>query len=177
MRLLGLIPCFDTVPDVRKFRPDTPVHLQCAMPVATSSTVIDAPIDRVYSVAKDNESFPEYMDDVKSVEVVERNGERVVTRWVGIVPTFGLKIRWTQLDEWDDEAYRCDFSQVEGDYDVYHGYWTFTENGDQTELHCEMTYEYNVPGLGPLVKKVVHALVTKNLNAMLAAIKQRCEDR
>lgn len=147
------------------------------MPVVSSSIVIDAPIERVYNIAKDNESFPEFMSDVKSVEVVERDGGRVVTRWVGIVPTFGLKIRWVQEDLWDDEAYRCDFSQVEGDYDEYHGFWSFESKGSQTEFFTEMTYEYNVPGLGPLVKKVVHAIVTKNVNAVLESIKQRCEDR
>ena len=147
------------------------------MPVVSSSIVIDAPIDRVYNISKDNESFPEFMSDVKSIEVVERDGSRVVTRWVGIVPTFGLKIRWVQEDLWDDETYRCDFTQVEGDYDAFHGHWQFTAKGEQTEFFSEMTYEYNVPGLGPLVKKVVHALVTKNVNAVLAAIKQRCEDR
>lgn len=147
------------------------------MPVITSTILIDAPIERVYSVAKDNESFPEFMSDVKSIEVVERNGARVVTKWVGIVPTFGLKIRWTQEDVWDDDQYRCDFKQVEGDYDEYHGYWAFKEINGQTEFETEMTYEYKVPGLGPLVAKVVHALVTKNVDAVLAAIKQRCEDR
>ena len=38
-----------------------------------------------------------------------------------------------------------------------------------------LDYEYNVPTLGPLVKKVIYGIMVKNLNNIGIAIKERAE--
>ncbi len=55
------------------------------------------------------------------------------------------------------------------------GSWTFLEENDGTRFNSVVEYEYNVPTLGPLVKKVIHGIVTKNLENVLEAIKARAE--
>ncbi len=148
-----------------------------AMPRVETFVWVDAPVAHTYAVAKDNESFPEYMSDVQSLTVVERDGERIVSDWVGVIPTFGLKIRWRQEDHWDDAMFSCVFTQVKGDYDSLAGSWKFKEEGGGTRFDSVLDYEYVVPGLGPLVKKVVHGIVVKNMDGVLAAIKQRAESK
>lgn len=145
------------------------------MPTVETSVHIDAPIARVYEIAKDNKSFPEFMSDVKSIEIVETDGGRVVSDWVGVVPTFGLKLRWRQEDVWDDGEHVCRFRQLSGDYDKMEGTWRFTAEGEGTRFDSTLEYEYVVPGLGALVKKVVHSLVVKNMEGVLGAIKERAE--
>ena len=147
------------------------------MPTVQTSTWIDAPIGLVYAVAKDNETFPEYMDDVVSLVVVEKDGDRVVSDWVGVISTFGLKIRWQQEDVWNDGAHECTFSQISGDYDKLEGSWRFTEENGGTRFDSDLEYEYVVPGIGPLIKKVIHNIVVKNMDGVLAAIKARAESR
>jgi uncharacterized membrane protein len=147
------------------------------MPTVETSVVVDAPIDLVYSIAKDNASFPEFMKDVKSLTIVENDGRRVVSDWVGIVPQFMLKVRWKQEDLWDDEARTCEFRQLEGDYDKLEGYWKFVQDSDKTRFDSFVEYEYNVPTLGPLVKKIIHNIVIQNMDNVLSAIKQRAESR
>src|SRR5579862_8022078 len=71
------------------------------MPTVNVSVWINAPVERVYAIAKDNATFPEYMKDVQSITKVEEEGNRVVSDWVGIISTFGIKIRWRQEDIWD----------------------------------------------------------------------------
>ncbi len=145
------------------------------MPNIDTSVLIDAPIERVYAIAKNGESFPEFMEDVESVEVIEREGGRVVSEWVGRVPTFGMKIRWRQEDLWDDSRHTCGFKQVKGDYDEMSGTWTFTEEAGGTRFDSQLHYEYVVPGLGPLVGRVIYGLVVKNMEGVLGAIKSRAE--
>lgn len=145
------------------------------MPTVETSVLIDAPIETVFAIAKDNESFPEFMSDVKSLEVVERGENRTVSDWVGVIPTFGLKLRWRQEDVWDDEARTCSFRQIEGDYDKLEGSWKFSEEAGGTRFDSALEYEYVVPGLGPLVKKVIHNIVVKNMDGVLGAIKDRSE--
>jgi len=147
------------------------------MPTVETSVLIDAPLETVYAIARDNRAFPEFMSDVKSVSIVESDGHRVVSDWVGVVPTFGLKIRWRQEDRWDDADHVCEFRQVSGDYDRLEGRWKFGEEQGGTRFDSVLEYEYVVPGLGPLVKKVVHSLVVKNMEGVLGAIKQRAESR
>src|SRR5689334_16469645 len=87
------------------------------MPTVETTTWINAPLEKVYAISKDNRSFPEFMKEVKSLDVVEEDGNRVVSDYVGLVPTFGLKVRWRQEDIWDDAQHSCKFRQIHGDYD------------------------------------------------------------
>ncbi|MBS1707950.1 MAG: SRPBCC family protein [Armatimonadetes bacterium] len=145
------------------------------MPTITSSIRIEAPLDRVYAIAKDNRAFPDFMDDVVSLTVTEEDGPRVVSDWVGTISAFGIKVRWTQEDIWDDAHHTCHFKQLKGDYDMLEGHWTFQDRDGGTFFDSQLDYEYVVPGLGPLVKKVVHSLATKNIEGLMQAIKSRAE--
>lgn len=160
-------------PGVGAFASQVPCPVN--MPTVDTSVWIDAPLDRVYAIAKDNRTFPEFMEDLQSLTVVEESGPRVVSDYVGIVSMFGLKVRWRQEDVWDDAAHRCDFRQLQGDYDRLEGSWSFADENGGTRFDSHLEYDYSVPGLGPLVKKVVHALVVKNVDGILAAIKRRAE--
>lgn len=145
------------------------------MPTVQTSVTISAPLSKVYAIAKDNRAFPEFMDDVKSLHVVSEEGGRVVSDWVGTVPTFGLKVRWQQEDVWNDTVFSCTFRQLSGDYDQMEGEWQFAEVDGETRFDSVVNYEYRVPGLGPLVGKVIHGIVVKNMEGVLGAIKRRAE--
>lgn len=145
------------------------------MPTVDTTVWIDAPLDRVYAVAKDNASFPEFMDDVESLVITESDGTRVVSDWVGKIPTFGMKVRWSQEDIWNDDTHVCHFQQIKGDYDEMKGVWSLREENGGTRFDSNLIYEYRVPGLGPLVGKVVYGLVVKNMEGVLNAIKTRAE--
>jgi len=145
------------------------------MPTVESTVFINAPLERVYEISKDNRSFPEFMKDVKSLTVIEEDGPRIVSEYVGLVPQFMLKVRWTQEDVWDDTNHICTFKQLKGDYDKLEGTWSFKEENGGTRFDSFLEYEYNVPTLGALVKKVIHGIVVKNVENILEAIKMRSE--
>jgi uncharacterized membrane protein len=143
------------------------------MPTVETTVWIDAPLERVYAIAKDSERYPEYMKEVLSVTPVERDRARLVADWVGVIPTFGLKVRWRQEDVWDDVNHTSHFRQLSGDYDRLEGDWKFRDENGGTRFDQRLDYEYNVPTLGPLVKKVIHSIVVKNLEAINAAFKNQ----
>lgn len=146
------------------------------MPRVETTVWIDAPLERVYAIAKDSEAYPSYMNDVQSVTPVEREGNRLVADWVGTVPTFGLKLRWRQEEVWDDATTSSRFRQLQGDYDQLEGTWTFRAENGGTRFNQLLDYEYNVPTLGPLVKKVIHKVVEKNLNGINEAFVRRSRE-
>jgi ribosome-associated toxin RatA of RatAB toxin-antitoxin module len=145
------------------------------MPNVETTIWINAPLDRVYAIAKDSERYPEYMKAVESLTIVERDGTRVVADWVGLITQFNLKVRWTQEEIWDDSTTQSKFKQLKGDYDKMEGGWVFKEENGGTRFDQYLDYEYNVPTLGPLVKKLVLHLVKSQLEAAGEAIKKQAE--
>lgn len=147
------------------------------MPVIRSSIEIDGPVDAVYALAKDVETFPQFMPDLKSVRVVERSadGSRVVSEWAGTVKEFKTTVRWTEEDIWDDSAKTCVFSLVKGDYSKYSGEWRFIDLEGRTRFESEIDFEYEVPLIGALIKGIIARKMKENLDNMLSAIKERVE--
>lgn len=145
------------------------------MPTVESTITIAAPLEKVYSLARDIERFPEFMDDVEEVEILERTADRQVSRWVGAVKEFKRTIQWTEEDFWNDQDHTCRFQQTEGDFSEYSGNWEFLQNENGTEVTLVVNYEYNVPLIGPLIKNLLHKKMQQNCDSMLAALKVEAE--
>ncbi len=149
------------------------------MPRIEQTVQIQAPIAHVYRIARDVEAFPQFMEDLQSLTVRERDpdGTRTVTEWVGLIREFKMTVKWTQEDRWDDAAYRDEFRMLQGDMDRMEGYWQFTPEGDrQTRFDSVVDYEYNVPLIGPMVKSLIKKKITDNLQATMEAIKRKAEE-
>lgn len=150
------------------------------MPRIEQSILIDAPIAEVYRIARDVEAFPQFMDDLQSLALVERSadGRRTVTAWVGIIREFKMNIKWTQEDLWDDDAYSDVFRMIQGDMDKMEGDWKFTvEEGQKTRFDSRMEYEFEVPLIGPMVRNLIKKKMTDNLQSMMEAIKSKAEGK
>ncbi|MGD9498143.1 MAG: type II toxin-antitoxin system RatA family toxin [Armatimonadota bacterium] len=145
------------------------------MPAVESRIVIRAPIGRVYAIARDIERFPEFMDDVAEVRIIEQTEERQVSHWVGRIEEFNRTLQWTEEDFWSAEDYVCRFRMLEGDFTAYSGTWEFTPDEEGTLATLVVEYEYNVPLIGPLIKRLLHRKVQANCDNMLAAIKAEAE--
>ena len=147
------------------------------MPKIELSIDIDAPVEHVYAIARDVESFPEFMSDLKSLTVLERSedGLKTVTDWTGLIREFKMEVKWTQEDVWDPVTHRDDFKMLKGDMNSMSGYWQFTEIETGTRFDSLMEYEYDVPLIGPMIKVLIKKKMTDNLQATLASIKARAE--
>jgi coenzyme Q-binding protein COQ10 len=148
------------------------------VPKIEQSVIIDAPIEHVYQIARDVETFPQFMQDLRSLTLVERSldGSRTVTEWVGLIREFKMTIKWTQEDQWDEATHRDVFTMLSGDMDSMSGVWQFTTEGAaQTRFDSTVEYEYNVALIGPMVKNLIKKKMTDNLEATLKAIKQKSE--
>jgi ribosome-associated toxin RatA of RatAB toxin-antitoxin module len=147
------------------------------LPTVQNAVSINASPDRVYAIARDVERFPDFMPDVQRINVIEsaENGSRQVVEWVGVIPTFKLTVKWTEEDLWDDEERTCRFRQVKGDFTEYWGQWRFVPEGEGTRFESEVTYELDIPTIGPLIKGVVKKIMTDNMVRLQNAIKARAE--
>ena len=145
------------------------------MPTVTSEITIAAPVERVYDIARDIERFPQFMEDVDEVEILERTEERQVSRWAAAVKEFNRQIKWTEEDFWNAEERSCEFNMLEGDFSEYSGTWSFVPEGEGTKATLVVNYAYNVPLIGALIQSILHKKTQQNCDAMLAAIKAEAE--
>lgn len=147
------------------------------MPTVQNHVSIQASPDQVYAIARDIEKFPEFMPDVQRITVLEASpdGARQVVEWVGQIPTFKLTVKWTEEDLWNDQERTCHFRQVKGDFTEYGGSWHFVPEGDGTRFESEVTYELEIPTIGPLIRGVVRKIMTDNMVRLQQAIKARAE--
>jgi uncharacterized membrane protein len=147
------------------------------MPRIEQTVVINAPVERVYAVARNVEAFPDFMDDLQSLSVIERSddGNRTITEWVGLIREFKMTVKWSQEDVWDPATHRDDFKMIKGDMDSMSGYWQFTGGNGSTRFDSVVDYEYNVPLIGPMIKALIRKKMEANLDAQMQAIKVKAE--
>jgi len=146
------------------------------LPEITVTTLVDAPLETVYRLAKEIERLPEFDANLESVRVLERDDSRVLSEWVGVVKEFGQKVRWTEEDLWNDAEHTCTFKMTKGDFDKYEGSWVFSADGDdRTRVDLQFEYEYNVPLIGPLIKGILHKKTTESAEGIMNALKTLSE--
>lgn len=127
----------------------------------------------VYELAKDMESYPNFMPDVESVKVVSRGPSMTVTEWVTDID--GTPFLWTEEDRFDDEGLRIDYNLVEGDLEKFEGSWTFRQTDDKTEVTLKVEYDFGLPELTNLIGPTLHQKVGDNCDMMLAGMKRLVE--
>lgn len=133
---------------------------------------VKAPVELVFATARQLERFPEWLDYVTAIKVRERSedGKVVVSEWEASVPMFGLKAKWVEREEWDEENKTCRFTLMEGDLDKYEGDWHFEPHSDGTIMRLTVTYEYRVPIGGALVQQLVRKIVEEMAKKLLEGI-------
>jgi ribosome-associated toxin RatA of RatAB toxin-antitoxin module len=146
------------------------------VPDVHSELVIQAPIERVYALAKDVERLPEFLPNLEMVTIRSRDGGQTVSEWVGLVPEFRRKLSWVEEDTWDDAGCVCRFRSISGDWDRYDGVWSFAAQGENTKVNLDISYEYNVPLIGPLIKKLLHKLVARSTDETLEGLRRMAEE-
>lgn len=139
----------------------------------TASTIIRAPLEEVFRVARDVERFPDFMPDVQSIRILERDGPRLTVEWIGLMQ--GRKVRWVEEETWDDAAHRSVFRLVEGDFSKFEGTWAFQAVSEGTSTTLDLDYEMELPLAGALLATLLKVLVRKNLESMLASLKGQLE--
>lgn len=147
------------------------------MPRVESSVIINAPVEKVFALAKDIEAFPDFMPDLKKVTILERSedGNRTTSEFVGYIKDFKITMKWTEEDEWDPVERTCRFNLVKGDFKSYSGLWTFEPEGEGTRYTSVIDFEYEIPLIGPIIKSLVARLMKQNVDNMLEAIKKKAE--
>ncbi|MBU2701080.1 ribosome-associated toxin RatA of RatAB toxin-antitoxin module [Sporomusaceae bacterium BoRhaA] len=141
------------------------------MPYVEVSTQVAGSCAEVYPILKAMEKYPDFMQDLVSVTVLERQGQTTITHWISKVD--GRMIKWTERDVFDDERYHISYSQIDGDLKKFEGEWILTPAEQGTEIKLTVDFEFGIPMIAGLLHPLLKRKVKENSMHMLEAIQER----
>jgi len=139
------------------------------MPLVKVSEVIPASLARVWELVNDVESYPRFMEHVRSLKVMERGQTHRVSAWE--VDCKGFIMRWTEREEIDEHAHRIDYRQIEGDLAVFEGSWQLEPLAvDSSRANLSVQFEIGIPMLSEMLNPVAQRAIQDNSQKMLASL-------
>lgn len=133
-----------------------------SLTLTLSSPVADA--DAAYRRICEFERYPDFVDEVRSVVVHERNGDTLVTEWE--IYFRNGPLRWTEADYFRPEQRRIVFEQTTGDFEVFRGSWHVEPAAGGCLVTFEATFDFGIPSLAG----VLEPIATKVLKEGIAVI-------
>lgn len=143
------------------------------MPYVEVSKVIHAPKGQLYEILKDMEKYPQFMKDLKSVKVLERNANTTLTAWETKI--MGNSIKWVEKDIFDDENQHIRYHQHSGDLHKFEGEWILKEEAGGTRVTLTVDFEIGMPMIAGLFNPVAKLMIKENCENMLGALKLKTE--
>jgi ribosome-associated toxin RatA of RatAB toxin-antitoxin module len=135
---------------------------------------INANQDIVFKVMLDLEKFPEFMEDVKKIAILQDEGNKRISEWEAEID--GLLFKWQEEDIYYPQEYKLTYKLIKGDLDKFEGYWEIIKlNDNKSKLVIFLSFDLNIPTLKSLIMPTIKFKVKKNLALMLKAIKSRAE--
>ena len=146
------------------------------MPRVTVSMDVLAPIDEVWSAVKDIEAYPNFMENVRHVEITDEYGDARDSNWSTLLK--GSVLEWKELERIDDESMTITFNQLDGDLDKFDGFWSLTpgDNGS-VNVTLDVEFEIGIPLLAEMLNPVAARALRENSQTMLREIECRVADR
>lgn len=137
-----------------------------------SSTVALGPVapEAVWSILKDFETYPDFMKDVLSVKVLERQDDTVISSWKVLLN--GSELSWTERDVLVANE-SIVFEQIDGDLEVWHGAWRLVPGSEGLSVALDVTFDLGIPSLAEILHPIGERAVRANSRQMLDAIRVR----
>ena len=125
---------------------------------------------QIFDVIKNYESYPEFMDGVSSVEVIERDGNTAKVKYnINMIKKFSYVLNLVE-----ESPGRLSWSFESGDlFNTNNGEWTLKENADgTTEVTYKIDIDFKVKVPGMISKK----LIGSNLPSMMKSVHKRARN-
>ena len=119
----------------------------------------------VFSILCDFERYPSLTEVVRSLTVLERNGDRMVSKWE-VAFQDGL-LRWTEEDDIDREKCVWRFRQIEGDVDHFAGEWGVRDEERGCSLWFSAEFEIGIPALDATLGPIAERGLRENMRMMV----------
>lgn len=139
------------------------------MPTVEVVERLAAPVDDVWRLVCDVEAYPRLMEPVRSITILEEGPDWAIQAWEVVLK--GSLLKWVERQERDPAAYHIAYHQLDGDLEVFDGFWRLRPLGDSaTEAILVVRFEIGVPMLRTMLDPVAERAIHHNSRAMLSSL-------
>ena len=116
------------------------------------------------------EKYPVCADAVRSLTILEREGDRMVTRWEVVFHTGTL--RWTEEDHIRVLADRSviQFRQLEGDVEYFAGEWGVRDEDYGCALWFTAEFDIGIPSLDRTLGPIAEQALRQNIRSIVEGL-------
>ena len=140
---------------------------------ATSSSItITAPPERVMEVIADFRAYPEWAEQVKSVEVLDSDGAGRAEQVRFTMDAGPIKDSYTLDYTWAPDGRSVSWTLVKGQIQrAQNGSYVLSDSGSQTTVTYSLAVDLNIPMIGMLRRKAEKVII----DTALKGLKRRVE--
>ncbi|REJ36621.1 MAG: cyclase [Bacillota bacterium] len=143
------------------------------VPYVEVSKLIKGSRDQIYDLLKRVEEYPEFMADVESIRVLERDQHSSLSEWVTRLE--GRRLRWVERETYHDDQYRMVYRMTEGDLKQFEGEWRLEETTEGTLVTLTCQFDLGIPMFAALLNPIARIKVKENVESMLEGLRQKVE--
>jgi len=138
--------------------------------IALHARVRDRSAADVFGALCSFERYPQCADAVHSLTILERNGDRMITRWEVLFHK-GL-LRWIEEDHIQVLADKCliQFRQLEGDVEYFAGEWGVRDEDYGSSLWFKAEFDIGIPTLDRTLGPIAEDALRQNIRSIVAGL-------
>jgi ribosome-associated toxin RatA of RatAB toxin-antitoxin module len=142
------------------------------MPEVALELDIQAPAARVWEVVTDIERYPDSMDSVRWVKIVD-DTDPLARRSAWSVLLKGSILEWEEVERIDPDRMVMEFHQVAGDMETFDGAWWVTPvDENRTTVKLNIVFEIGIPLLADMLNPVAERSLRDNSREMLLGVER-----
>jgi len=136
--------------------------------VKLNARVVGRTAAEVFSILCDLERYPSCADVVRSLTILEKNGDKMVSKWE--VAFQGGRLKWTEEDEMNPNERIWRFRQLEGDAQHFAGQWGVREEGDGCSLWFSAEFKIGIPGLEAMFAPIAEKALRDSMRSVVKGL-------
>jgi ribosome-associated toxin RatA of RatAB toxin-antitoxin module len=129
---------------------------------------LNASTEKSFRIVQEVERFPEFMNNVTSVEIMSAEDARKVVAWEMMIDD--VPLNWTEEIFYDFKLRRASFKVLDGVFERFDGYWQVSTNGTGSIVEVLVDYDLGVPEIDEIIGPILKERLIHNLEAMLSSI-------
>lgn len=72
-------------------------------------------------------------------------------------------LQWSEQERYLRDELRMEFEQTEGDFDFFHGFWTFEQLGEDCVLHFEADFDFGIDSLAGILDPIAERVIKETV--------------
>ena len=136
---------------------------------------LKAPASEAFRIVEEIERFPDFMENVTTVEVLSNDGKKKLAAWEMVIDEAPLN--WIEEAVYDKKKLRVEFRSTEGVFDRFDGFWQGHAKPSGCTVELQLEYEVGLPEIEDIIGPILKKRLTANLELMLKCIEERAKTK